>query len=185
MTGQRLALPLLLLSALCAPLSAAEDPAAVGSKVGNLSFTDIRYTQRSLDDFGRPKATVFLFTQTGCPLVPKYLAVLDALERDYRGKGVQFVAVNVGPNDTVVDMAAQAVEFGAGFPFVKDFDGHVLDALGARRTPEVVVLDAERRIRYRGRIDDQFRPGGNLPKPTRRDLKEALDELLAGKDVSV
>jgi thiol-disulfide isomerase/thioredoxin/mono/diheme cytochrome c family protein len=185
MTVRRLALPLLLLPALCAcPLAAAE-PVAVGSQVGNLSFTDIRYTQRSLDDFGRPKAVVLVFVQTGCPLVPKYLAALDALERAYRGKGVQFVAVNVGPDDTVLDMAAQAVELNVGFPFVKDFDGRVLDAVGATRTPEVVLLDGGRRVRYRGRIDDQHRPGGSRPEPTRRDLKEALDEVLAGKDVSV
>src|SRR5262249_31578701 len=105
------------------------------------------------------------------------------MEREYRAKGVQFVAVNVGPDDTIIDMAAQAVEHGVAFPFVKDFDGRVADALGAGKTPEVVVLDGERRIRYRGRIDDQFRPTGSLPEPTRRHLKEALDQLLAGKDV--
>ena len=53
------------------------------------------------------------------------------------------------------------------------------------RTPEVVVLDAERRLRYRGRIDDQYRLGGNRAAPTRRDLQDALDEVLAGKDVTV
>jgi hypothetical protein len=53
------------------------------------------------------------------------------------------------------------------------------------RTPEVAVLDAERRLRYRGRIDDQHSPGQSRPAPTRLDLKEALDDLLAGKDVRV
>src|SRR5205085_10130943 len=121
----------------------------------------------SLDDFGTPKATVVVFTAVGCPLVPKYLAVLDRMERDYRGKGVQFVAVNVGANDTIIEVAAQAVELGVAFPVVKDFDRRAADALGATRTPQVVLLDADRRIRYRGRVDDQYRPGVDSKKPTR------------------
>src|SRR5262245_61949703 len=102
MIGQRLALPFLPFIALCAaPLSAAE-PVAIGSKVGNLSFTDIRYTQRSLDDLGGGKPVVLVFITNNCPLVPTYLVVLDRMERQYRGKGVHFVAVNVGPEDTVL-----------------------------------------------------------------------------------
>src|SRR5205823_500750 len=49
---------------------------------------------------------------------------------------------------------------------------------------EVVVLDGERRLRYRGRIDDQYRLGGARETATRHDLREALEELLAGKDIS-
>jgi mono/diheme cytochrome c family protein len=107
------------------------------------------------------------------------------LERSYRDKGVQFVAVNSGPNDTIAEMAAQAVEYGIEFPFVKDFEGRVADELGVSRTPECVVLDAKRSLRYRGRIDDQFRPGGQRQAPTRNDLAEAIDAVLASKDVAV
>src|SRR5262249_9810074 len=120
-----------------------------------------------------------------CPLVQRYLPTLTKLEADYRGKGVQFLAVSAAEDDTLVDLAALAVEHGTPFPFAKDMRGMMLDALGVERTPEVVVLDAERKLRYRGRIDDQYRPGGSRPAPTRNDLKEALDEILAGKEVSV
>src|SRR5207248_6636577 len=102
-----------------------------------------------------------------------------------RAKGVQFVAVNVGADDSIKAMAAQAVEYDAEYPFVKDYDARCAAALGVKRTPEVVVLDSERKVRYRGRIDDQYRLGGARPKPTRHDLKEALDEVLAGKKVTV
>src|SRR5262249_17282341 len=57
-------------------------------------------------------------------------------------------------------------------------------ALGVRRTPEVVLLDGERRLRYRGRIDDQYRLGGARPAAARRDLKEAIDAVLAGREVA-
>jgi hypothetical protein len=184
MTCHRLAW-VLVLPALLASSAAAESAVPIGTRVGNPTFTDIRYTQRSLDDFGKPKATVLVFTAVDCPQVPKYLAVLDRMDREYRDKGVQFVAVNVGPEDTIVEMAAQALELGVGIPFVKDFDGKVIDAVGVSYTPEVVLLDGERRLCYRGRVDDQYRPGVTRKEPTRHDLKEALEEVLAGRKVSV
>src|SRR5207237_543580 len=87
--------------------------------------------------------------------------------------------------DSFVQVSADAQERGVPFPVLKDFDHQAADAFGARRTPEAFLLDAGRVIRYHGRIDDQYGPGFRREKPTRRDLKEALDELLAGKPVSV
>src|SRR5262245_41713553 len=164
---------------------AAEPMVKIGTKVDDLRFKDIRHVARSLADFGDKKAYVLVFVQSGCPLAEKYLPVLDRLEKEYRDKGVQFAAVNSGPMDTIAVMAGQGVEFGVGFPFVKDGDCKVADALGVTRTPEVVVLDATRTLRYRGRIDDQYRPGGQRPEPTRRDLIEALNAVLEGKPVEV
>jgi thiol-disulfide isomerase/thioredoxin len=155
----------------------------VGTKVDDLHFRDIRGVSRSLAELGDKKAYVFVFVESGCPLVPKYLPVLNRLERTYRDKGVQFLAVNSGPNDTLAVMAGQAVEFGCEFPFVKDFDCKVADALRVTRTPEVALLDGSKTLRYRGRIDDQYRPGGQRKEPTRNDLIEALDAVLAGKAV--
>ncbi|MCI0685586.1 MAG: redoxin family protein [Gemmataceae bacterium] len=163
----------------------AAKPLRIGDIAPTLTFKDIRYLPRSLDDFGKKKAYVLVFTTTGCPLVERYLPVLQELETAYRPKDVQFVAINVGLGDSVVTMATQAVEHEMEFPFVKDFEGKWAPALGVQRTPEVVVLNAERRLRYRGRIDDQYRLSGIRAEPTRRDLAAALDEILAGKDVSV
>jgi thiol-disulfide isomerase/thioredoxin len=176
-----LALVLLPLAAVCR----ADDTAKVGDRVGKLKFTDIRYLPRTLDDFGEKKAFVLVFTNTSCPLAQRYLPVMQALSRDYAGKGVHFVAVNAAEEDSVVAMATQAVRCEVEFPFVKDFGGECARALGVRRTPEVVVLDGERRLRYRGRIDDQYRLGGARAEATRCDLKEALDAVLAGREVAV
>jgi len=157
----------------------------IGSHIGHLTFKDIRYLSRSLDDFPGRKAFVLVFTSTDCPLVSRYLPVLNRLEKEYGPRGVQFLAVNVGAEDSIVGMAAQAVEHDAVFPFVKDFDLKWVDALGVQRTPEVAILDGERRLRYRGRIDDRYRPGGARKEPTRHDLAEALNDLLAGRPVQV
>ncbi|MBI3466375.1 MAG: redoxin, partial [Planctomycetes bacterium] len=70
------------------------------------------------------------------------------------------------------------------FPVLKDLNHTLADALGATRTPEVFVLDSERTIRYAGRIDDQYGIGYQRKEPKRQDLRLALEELLAGKQVS-
>lgn len=166
------------------PIGAA-DEVKVGDRVGKLAFTDIRSLSRTLDDFGAKKAFVLAFTNTSCPLAQRYLPTLQAMERDYRSRDVQFVAINCADDDTIIAMATQSVKHEMEFPFVKDFDASCAKSLGVRRTPEVVVLDAEKRIRYRGRINDQYRLGGARPTPSTHELKDALEAVLAGKDVAV
>lgn len=158
---------------------------AVGSRVGDLRFVDRWYLERSLSELGEARAYAIVFTRSACPVAQRVLPKLAELERAYRDRGVRFLALSAGPTETVVEVAAQGVDAGCGFPFGKDLDGRAAAALGALRTPEVCVLDAEFTLRYRGRVDDQFRLGGARPAPTREDLREALDELLAGRAVSV
>jgi peroxiredoxin len=157
----------------------------IGDRIANLTFKDIHYLPRSLDDFQKKKAFVVVFTTTTCPVAQRYLPELRQLEKDYRGKGVQFVAIDADTDDSIVAVASQAVRHDMEFPFVKDFTGACVRALGVERTPEVAVLDDQRRLRYRGRIDDQYRLGGTRVDATRHDLKEAIDAVLAGREVTV
>jgi thiol-disulfide isomerase/thioredoxin len=161
-----------------------QDPARIGDQVGKLKFTDIRYLPRTLEDFGNKKAYVLVFTNTSCPLVQRYLPTLRTLAREYADKGVQFVAMDPAAEDSIIAMATQAVEHDVDFPFVKDAEATCARALGVRRTPEAVVLDRERRLCYRGRIDDQYRLGGTRTAPSTHDLQDALDFVLAGKKVA-
>jgi thiol-disulfide isomerase/thioredoxin len=156
---------------------------AVGSRAEEFTFTDIRFLRRTLDDLGKPKAFAIAFVTTECPLARRYLPRLQELSAEYRTRGVQFIAVNVGADDSLKAVAYQALEQGVDFPFVKDFHGDCARALGATRTPEVVVLDAGKNIRYRGRIDNQYRLGGVKPSADRQDLVEAIEDILAGRDV--
>ncbi|MBQ0876304.1 redoxin domain-containing protein, partial [Acinetobacter baumannii] len=86
--------------------------------------------------------------------------------------------------DLPTELAAYAQRHGVAFPLLKDLDNKVADALGARRTPEVFVLDRERVVRYHGRIDDQHQPGIQGNRVARHDLREALVELVAGEPIS-
>jgi hypothetical protein len=172
---------------------AAEIPARpkIGNKVAAMTFTDIRFLPRSLDDLTSdrdrvPKrAFVLVFTNTTCPVVQRYLPRLTALDDEFCDQGVQFLAVNVGPDDSVFDMATQAVEFDVPFPFVKDNGSSCVAACGVQRTPEVVLIDADHRLRYRGRIDDAYRLGGTTPATVKSYLRDAIVSLLAGEEIAV
>ena len=101
-----------------------------------------------------------------------------------RLKGVSFVGINSNQQDSLTEIAAHARRHGVGFPVLKDLGNKLADQLGAERTPEVVVWDNTGKIRYRGRIDDQYGVGYVRNAPTRHDLRNALEELLSGKAVS-
>lgn len=132
------------------------------------------------------KAIVLVFLGVECPLSNQFVPVLADLHKEYTSKGVVFVGINANAQDSRERVAAHARRHGIPFPIVKDTGNKVADQLGARRTPEAFLVDSSGAIRYQGRIDDQFGIGFARPgKPTRRDLAVALDEILAGKSVSV
>ncbi|KAA3607843.1 MAG: alkyl hydroperoxide reductase [Planctomycetota bacterium] len=157
----------------------------IGDTIPEIQFLDIRYLPRNLADFGPQKAFVVIFTTCDCPLVQRYLPRLARMEREFRNQGAQFLALNVGRHDTLLEVAGQALEHQVAFPVGKDFDGAAVRALGVKRTPEVVVLDRQRKLRYRGRIDQQYRLGGVRPDPGRESLREAIEAVLAGNPVPV
>jgi len=139
----------------------------------------------SLADCKDKKAVVIVFMGTECPINNSYLPRLNQLDKEYSAKGVQFLGINANTQDSAELVAEHARKYELTFPVLKDEGNRVADQLGARRTPEVFVLDAERKIRYQGRIDDQFVVGYQRGQPTRKDLVEALEEVLARKSVSV
>ncbi|MFO1050722.1 MAG: redoxin family protein [Planctomycetota bacterium] len=168
-------------------LPAQEAPPAVpiGSLVDDLSFLDIRTQRRRLSDLGPCEAVVLFFVSKDCPMVGRVMPKVGRLCSEYAERKVQFVAVDVGRSDTVRDMGTQAILFDQPYPFVRDEGFRVARALGVDRTTAVVVLDRERRIRYRGRVDDQVLYANVKEAPARQDLRAALDAVLGGTDVAV
>jgi peroxiredoxin len=160
------------------------DPAPPGSQVTDFTLRDFRGHPHSLRELADNPVVVIAFLGTSCPLGRLYGPRLAELAREFGPRRVAFLAVNANARDSLSDLAAYARTNQIPFPILKDADNAIADRLGATRTPEVLVLDRERRVRYRGRIDDQFAIDVRRPAPTRRDLAVALEELLAGRPVS-
>jgi hypothetical protein len=158
---------------------------ALGTRIETIDLKDIRGVPRDLNDLGSHQAYVFVFVTSDCPIVKKTLPKLLDLYNTYHPQDVLFVSVNVGANDTLRDVASQALEYQAPWLFVKDYDAQAAKAFGITRTPQVAVLNSRHELVYRGRVDDQFRLGGTKPNASRDDLKIAIDELLAGKNISI
>jgi peroxiredoxin len=165
------------------PARADGTPSPVGKKVQDFKLRDYRGAERSLADFANRKALVIAFLGCECPLAKLYGPRLVELAKEYEAKGVAFVGINSNQQDSATDIGHYAKAHGISFPILKDVGNTLADQLGALRTPEVFVLDAERVVRYWGRVDDQYGIGFVRPKPEARDLAAALDDLLAGKAV--
>lgn len=130
---------------------------------------------------GESSVQVVCFLGNECPVAARYAPRLQALADRFKPDGVQFVGVNSNPQDRLEEVAAFAERFSIRFPIAKDFDQTVMTWLGATRTPEVVVLDASGVVRYRGRIDDQYRPGVSRAEPEQSDLQVAIEAVLRGR----
>ncbi|HEY3393406.1 MAG TPA: redoxin domain-containing protein [Lacipirellulaceae bacterium] len=152
--------------------------------VENFQLKDFRGAEHALSDYRESKLVVLAFLGTECPLAKLYGARLAELANEYEPRGVQFLGVNANVQDSITEIAAYARVHEINFPILKDVGNELADALGAVRTPEVFVLDAAREVRYHGRIDDQYGVGYTRERPQKTDLKAALDELLAGKEVT-
>ena len=155
---------------------------APGDRIEGVQFKDRLYLQRDLSDFEDAAAIVIVASNTSCPIVQKYWPRLVRLSEEYSDRGVQFVSLNVTDSDTISDISVQAIRYNIPFPMVRDIEGRSASALGFTRTPEVAVLDAEHRLRYRGRIDDQHRLGASAPKVRHDYLQDAIEAVLAGRD---
>jgi peroxiredoxin len=130
---------------------------------------------------------LFVYVQgcNHCPVVLAYLDRLQQLARAYAGRAT-FVMVNANdaerhPEDSFKAMRSFAAARELAFTYAWDADQRVALAYRTVRTPEVLVFDRERRLRYQGRVDDAKDPS----EVARHDLREALDDLLAGRPVAV
>src|SRR5262249_22245829 len=110
--------------------------------VASFTLKDVRTDKPvSLADFKDRKAIVLVFVGTECPVNNAYMPVLTGLARSYESKGVVFLGVNANRQDTPDRVAAHAKKHALPFPVLKDVNNTVADQLGAKRTPEVIVLD--------------------------------------------
>ena len=149
-------------------------------KVDNFSLNSYDGKRYSLDNYKDSKAIVLMFVATRCPVSNAYNSRMADLYKDYHGKGVVFLGVNSNELETVEEIKEHAQENNLGFPILKDKENKIADKFGANVTPEVYVLNSNLELLYHGRIDDSKR----LENVKSHNLRNALDEVLAGKDVT-
>lgn len=106
------------------------------------------------------------------------------IQNRYKDRGVQIIGVNSNTQDSLTEMNAYVHRHEIGFPTLKDLGNKVADAVGAKRITEVFLLDRDRRVRYHGRIDDQYGVGYSRESESQSELSVAIEELLDGKEVS-
>ena len=147
-------------------------PATDGRTYGLQSFEDARIL-------------IIAFTCNHCPYVQAYEGRMIAIQDDYADRGIQLVAINSNeekgyPEDSFDHMVVRAQEQGFNFPYLRDKTQKAATAFGAQCTPEFFVFDQERKLRYHGRFDDNWKE----PEAVKQhDMRETLDALLEGRSV--
>lgn len=129
---------------------------------------------------------VLVFISTDCPIANFYQPSLRRLAGKYSDKGVAFYQIHPDPEVAPDDAKQHVRDFEITAPAAIDHGQRLTKQLQAKTTPEVFVLTPDGKTAYRGRIDDTYTTfGKRRPAPTKHDLKEALNAVLAGKKVAV
>jgi peroxiredoxin len=129
------------------------------------------------------KVHVIAFLGTECPLAKLYSVRLEALQKEYERSGVLVISIDANEQDSLLEISAFARKQELTFPILKDPDANVAKQYGATRTPEMFVIDASGKIRYSGRMDDQYVIGNIRQAPDKQELRDALEAVLADKEV--
>lgn len=158
-----------------------ERPLQIGERLEDFALKDLDGTVRTLRDYPRARALVIAFFSIECPTSNIYKDHLINLHKDYRGRGVHLIAVNSNANEPIPKIANYATQSQFAFPALKDANNLLADRLGAEVTPHAFLFDSTCVLRYRGEIDDGF---GAPDQVTSRGLYEALDALLAGREIA-
>lgn len=159
----------------------------LGTPAPAISLPDPAGQLHSLGDAADARAYLVMFICNHCPFVIHVAAELARLGREYQERGVYVIAINSNdvekyPADGPELMQAEVHNRGYTFPYVLDTDQSVAKAFQAACTPDFYVFDSDRRLAYRGQLDDS-RPGNSVT-PDGSDLRRALDQLLAGTGVA-
>lgn len=159
----------------------------IGSSAPDFNLIGIDDKKYSLLSFKDNKALIVIFSCNHCPYVQAYEERIIKIQNEYSDKGVAVVAINSNedvnyPDDSFENMKKRAAEQNFNFQYLRDEDQGVARAYDATHTPEIFLFDKERKLAFHGKIDDNWQ---EPDKVQNHYLRDALDELLAGKEISV
>ena len=160
----------------------------LGSQAADFRLPDV-VTGKTVarDQAAGPKGMLAMFICRHCPFVKHVQDELAKIGRDYQKSGVGIVAISANdesgfPEDRPEKLAEMSKELGFTFPYLFDESQDVARAYDAQCTPDFFLYDALGKLVYRGQLDDS-RPGNGMPV-TGKDLRAALDALVAGRPIS-
>jgi peroxiredoxin len=161
---------------------------ALGTDAPDFSLPDVVTGKMvSRQSVAGPKGMLAMFICRHCPFVKHVQEELARIGRDYARSGVGIVAISSNdvtshPEDSPTKLAYQARELNFFFPYLFDESQDVARAYDAQCTPDFFLYDSRGKLVYRGQLDDS-RPGNDIPV-TGKDLRAALDALIAGQPIS-
>ena len=159
----------------------------IGSSVPDFNLPGVDGENYALSSFINKRIVIVIFSCNHCPYVQAYEERIKEIQKDYAEKGVQLIAISSNdavkyPEDSFEQMKIRSEEKSFNFPYLYDEDQSVARTFDATHTPEVFVFDENRKLVYHGKIDDNWQ---EPQKVNSKYLREALDEILSAKEVSV
>ncbi|MHC5005908.1 MAG: thioredoxin family protein [Planctomycetota bacterium] len=159
----------------------------LGTAAPDFKLSDPQGKMIALSDFAGARALLVMFICNHCPFVKHIAHGLVDLGNVYQSKGVAVVAINSNdvekhPDDRPLMMAEEVVSRGYTFPYLFDETQETAKAYRAACTPDFFVYDQDRKLVYRGQLDDS-RPSNDMPV-TGADLRAALDAVIEGRPVN-
>ena len=152
----------------------------IGATIDDFKLPDPDGAKHSLNSLRGKNGTVIIFIAVQCPISNAYNERMEKLAQDYQARGINVVGINANVTEPADAVKAHAQANNLTFPILKDPGNKIADRLGAQRTPEAYLLDANNKLVYHGRIDSNLHEA----QVTSSDLRDAIDALLAGKPIA-
>lgn len=162
-------------------MPAADIPAApaIGATIDDFTLPDVDGKDQSLKSLKGKNGSVLVFVAVQCPVSNAYNERMEKLSQDFKSRGISVIGINSNVSEAADEIKAHAIANKLTFPILKDPGNKIADRLGASKTPEAYVLDANNKLVYHGRIDNSRDAAG----VNSSELRDALDALLNGKPV--
>ena len=166
---------------LALPRHACAEPLGIGDPLADFALADLNGAPVALGDLFSDRALVIVFSSIVCPASLKYDIHRAQIHEQYAPKGIRLISVNANFNETDRDILAHYAQNPVPFMVLRDPQNKLADHLGATHTPQAFLFDAQRRLRYKGEIDNGW---GIAEDTTSRGLWDALDALLANREIA-
>lgn len=155
-------------------------PLTIGATAPDFKLSDFNGKSHTFTTLKGAKGTVVIFIATQCPISNAYNERMAKLAQDFAARGVNVVGINSNATETVEMVRAHATEHKLDFPILKDKNNKIADTFGAEHTPEAYLFDANNKLVYHGRIDNNR----DAAQVQSSELRDAINAVIDGKPIA-